>query len=870
MSGSGGSGTAGRFEAGTILSERYRIISLLGVGGMGEVYRADDLKLDEPVALKFLPPDLEDDPDILDRFLAEVRLARQVSHRNICTVYDVGVVDGRHFLSMEYIDGEDLGSLLHRIGRMPTDKAVEIARQLCSGLSAAHERGILHRDLKPGNVMIDGRGAVRIADFGLASLAAHAEEGEGMLGTPAYLAPELLSGGKPSVQSDLYALGLVFYETFTGQPAVKGSTLRELFEAHRHRTPVTASSLAPDIHLDVEEVIERCLEKDPARRPPSAMAVLVSLPGGDPLAAARAAGETPSPELVAASGGVGTLSPAMGLAWLAVTLLGFLALAWFGPRVGLHGFAPLDQPPEVLQHRAREIIERFGFEPADYPAYDQAQGFWINGWYMNHMEGADLPDGRWQRLAAASPAAWTYWYRQHRDIIVPPNPASQVHYMYPPCTESGMINVELGPTGRLHGFRAVPGRWMGYGKSGDDYPDDVWAPMPMSTPDEVPWRVLFEEAGLDPADFRLVRPKHTPTQPTVLQMAWRGTSPEAPDLPLRIEAAFLGGLPTYFDIRWPEAEAKAWPPQDGLLAFADEVRNKMMIIALLAGVVLVVRNFRLARGDRRGAARLAWFVVAASFLSWLLRSNWRGSVEREFFAVTAALGKAFFYGGASWVLYLGLEPHVRRLMPERLISWNRLLAGRWRDPLVAHHVLFGLALAVVGALLQPLSWLAAGTFGGADPKPMFIDMRTYGGLAEILADVADESKEGVFAALVSVVLTVLLVRLLRTRWLYLPVFLALGAFAIPRQADLGMPIADLSLALLLTGVFLVVLFRAGLVAVAVYLTFTWFMTAYPLTMDLGAWHSKPTVIVGLLVLVLSVWGYRGAIARRTRTADARG
>ena len=150
-----------------MLAERYRIIGLLGQGGMGEVYRANDLKLGQPVALKFLPA-ATTRSDLLARFHAEVRIARQVSHPNVCRVYDIGEVDGSTFLSMEYVDGEDLRSLLRRIGRLPGDKALEIARRLCAGLAAAHDKGVLHRDLKPANIMIDGRGQVLITDFGLA------------------------------------------------------------------------------------------------------------------------------------------------------------------------------------------------------------------------------------------------------------------------------------------------------------------------------------------------------------------------------------------------------------------------------------------------------------------------------------------------------------------------------------------------------------------------------------------------------------------------------------------------------------------------------------------------------------------------------
>src|SRR5258706_5505551 len=196
------------YAPGAVVAGRYRLVGLLGRGGMREVYRADDLTLDQPVALKFLSERAAVDDRKLAQFHNELRIARQVSHKNVCRLYDLGDADGRRFLTMEYVDGEDLASLLRRIGRIPQDKAIEIARQLCAGLAAAHERGVLHRDLKPANVMLDGDGNVRIADFGLA-IADSAGDSGMLAGTPQYMAPELLAGKPASVKSDIYALGLV-------------------------------------------------------------------------------------------------------------------------------------------------------------------------------------------------------------------------------------------------------------------------------------------------------------------------------------------------------------------------------------------------------------------------------------------------------------------------------------------------------------------------------------------------------------------------------------------------------------------------------------------------------------------------------------
>ncbi|MCB1034296.1 MAG: protein kinase, partial [Acidobacteria bacterium] len=214
--GAGSSVDGGRFVPGTVLAGRYRVSGLLGVGGMGEVYRAEDLKLGEAVALKFLPEGLHLDGAALARLHREVRLARRIAHRSVCRVYDIGETGGLHYVTMELIDGEDLASLLRRIGRLPKDKAVELSRQICVGLAAAHDAGILHRDLKPSNIMVDGEGRARISDFGLASL--EAETGDDVFaGTPEYMAPEQLERGEVSTRSDLYALGLVLYEMFTGR-----------------------------------------------------------------------------------------------------------------------------------------------------------------------------------------------------------------------------------------------------------------------------------------------------------------------------------------------------------------------------------------------------------------------------------------------------------------------------------------------------------------------------------------------------------------------------------------------------------------------------------------------------------------------------
>ena len=220
---------------------------------------------------------------------------------------------------MEFVDGEDLSSLIKRIGRLPREKASQIAQQVCSALAEAHRRGVLHRDLKPANVMLDGEGRVRLTDFGLA-VAAGNGSGEALAGTPQYMAPEQLAGVPASVQSEVYSLGLLLYELYTGKRALQGRSLQELRREHEEGPVEPPSSALADIEGAVDRVIASCLARDPGERPSSVLEVARALPGGDPLAAALAAGETPSPELVINARDRGGLKPAPALAALAIVI----------------------------------------------------------------------------------------------------------------------------------------------------------------------------------------------------------------------------------------------------------------------------------------------------------------------------------------------------------------------------------------------------------------------------------------------------------------------------------------------------------------------------------------------------------------------
>ena len=459
LSSSSGTLAEGRFVPGALLAGRYRIVALLGRGGMGEVYRAHDLTLGQEVALKFLPEVAARNPAALARFYSEVRIARQVSHANVCRVYDLGEVDGQPYLSMEYVDGEDLGSLLRRIGHLPSDKAIEIARQLCAGVAAAHAKGVLHRDLKPANVMLNGRGHVVVTDFGLAALADEIPGEEIRNGTPAYMAPEQLAGREVTVQSDIYSLGLVLYEVFTGKRAFEASTLAELVRLHSETSPVSPSTLVKELDPAVESAILRCLDPEPSNRPSSALAVAARLPGGDPLAAALAAGETPSPQMVAASGDTAALPWKIAVPTLAVALAGLTAFVFLASSFSMIEKAQLTKSPEVLADKARDLIRGLGYLS---PPGDSAYALEDNTDFVNAVEKSDQPRPDWDQIARSRPSPLKFWYRQslepmlahgmNTEMLIP----GAIQEDDPKPTMSGMIDVQLDPQGRLTYFEALP------------------------------------------------------------------------------------------------------------------------------------------------------------------------------------------------------------------------------------------------------------------------------------------------------------------------------------------------------------------------------------------------------------------------------
>jgi tetratricopeptide (TPR) repeat protein/predicted Ser/Thr protein kinase len=280
--GSGTNGWAGAAAAPALggkidFGPRYRVEKLLGQGGMGAVYKAYDQDLDRVVALKLVRPDLMVHPEAIARFKQELLLASKISHRNILRIHDLGDASGMKFISMAYVDGEDLHHLLMREGRLPLERMLKITRQLCAALEAAHHEGVVHRDLKPQNIMLGGDDQVFVSDFGLAkSLGAvnsMTQSGE-MLGTPRYMAPEQVEAKSVDARTDIYALGLIFYEMVTGDVPFTAETTLQLMYKRAHETPPAPKTIVPDLPDWLNNVIMKCLERSPEQRYQSTREIL--------------------------------------------------------------------------------------------------------------------------------------------------------------------------------------------------------------------------------------------------------------------------------------------------------------------------------------------------------------------------------------------------------------------------------------------------------------------------------------------------------------------------------------------------------------------------------------------------------------------
>ena len=838
-------GYEARYVPGTTLADRYRIVSPLGKGGMGEVYRAEDLKLGQLVALKFLPASLLRNANAVERFHREVRLARQVSHPNVCRVFDVGEADGTSsFISMEYVDGEDLSSLMRRIGRVPTDKALDIARQICAGLAAAHEHGIIHRDLKPANIMLDGRGRVRIMDFGLAAVSLDARTDDARAGTPAYMSPEQIAGGDITVQSDLYSLGLVLYEIFTGKRPFEAKTFDEMIHQRESSAPTLPSHYVKEIDPLIERVILRCLELDHAKRPASTLQVAAALPGGDPLSAALAAGETPSPEMVAAAGEEGSLQP--WKAWMLVGGIAFLLACSvvLSQHADLNNLVPGEKSPEVLSATAREIAYSLGY--TERPV-DNAYWFDVSGGYLPYLSQIPAPE-RYRRVSEDFPSPLRFSYRQSPKPITPyfGNNAWTVRSDDPVPTTPGDMTISLDTSGRFQSFRVIPSPQQ-----------DSTQP----TTSSLGWPVLFERAGLDFSQAKTAVSDWYTNQRMDQQYAWDvvrdGKS-------VQVHGATYKGRVVLFEVLgpWgrPALTADAQPVNRYIGWFLAVLLTGLDLICLL----LARKNIRAGRGDSKGALRGAIAIFVVSFFFFLLVPH-RSSDPRwisQWWSIM--IGQPAGMALQWWLFYMALEPYIRRTYPKALISWSRLLGGNPRDVLVGRDVLFGVGFGMLCSILGLLSGALPAWFPIKGVTPSF-ESDAFGGIGAYVAQVFIMVSDAMLVSVISLTIVFLVWKLFRSKTVGL--FAAGCLFAVisfqPENIWVGLVVG-----VLLGSIIVLCLSRTGLLGL-IAASYTWFtLGTGSLTTDFSRWYAPRGVAAMLVVIAISAYGFWISTSGRKRFGTA--
>jgi serine/threonine-protein kinase len=580
-------------------------------------------------------------------------------------------------------------------------------------------------------------------------------------------------------------------------------------------------------------MIFRCLARDPELRPQSVREVYDSLPGGDALAAALAAGETPSPRAIAAAGNEGTLSPAKAWMILGGAIILAAIVVTCETQRELPMKVPFDKPPVVLEQRAVEIAEKLGYAPERY----RVTGFQSQPNYLAWISEHDKSPDRWQRLRKG-PASLTFWMREWNRPLTPEGFAPRAQRDDPPDIAPGMTTVVIDTTGRLVALRAM-----------------VDATRPAKTLD---WTRMASLAGLDLATFAAAAPRDAPPLFADARAAWNGKHPDD-GTPIHVEAASARGAPVYFRVtgKWDEdvEAANRLIFQGHALALFEIVFTAFVI---LFSVVLVMRNLRLRRGDRKGALRIAAALAAVEWLAFMLSADHRVNARHEASRVFAGTAAALYWGAAFLLVYIALEPFVRRRWPDRLISWSRLIAGNWNDPMVGRDILIGITAGLGHAALATVTNWLPGVLGIEPPLPPHLsDLDPLLAMRFAAAHVLESLSNGVINGFVLIIALVALTIVLRRRSLAV-VALALVIITGFTAAFHGNPHLvpfGVCIAVLLT----FVMVRFGLLAFAA-LQATFSMTfAYPIGLDFSSWTVATALVPLVVTTAAAAWAFKTAL-----------
>jgi serine/threonine-protein kinase len=650
--------------------------------------------------------------------------------------------------------------------------------------------------------MLDGRGHVRITDFGLAAVAEQVRDIES--GTPAYMAPEQRAGKEVTVRSDIYSLGMVLYELFTGNRPARENKAAEMDPA-------------------VERIVLRCLDNDPSMRPDTALAVSAALPGGDPITAALAAGEVPSPEAVANAGAVEGLRVPVAIACLATVIVGLAAFSFVRQRRDIVNQIPMEDSPQVLAAKARDIAKSLGY--MEHPV-DTAFGWEYDADYLRYLTAEEDDSVRYARIKANRPPALFFWYRESPRYLY--DPSGIISRTQPSSFDPGMLGAVLDSEGRLV---------------------ELDAQIPAVTHTNVAtaiadWNRLFAAAGLDMTRFTRTEPLLGPRTYSDIRAAWVGSWDQAPGQTVRIEAAAYQGRPVFFRIVGPwTPEARTEPVTRGTLTFPALL---VFAVVMPAGAGLLAwRNNRMGLGDRRGAFRLAAFIFVSTFF-WRFASQHYVPTMAEAGVLFFATRDALTLGAIVWVLYMAFEPYVRRRSPRMLISWSRLLTGRLHDPLVGADLLAGCVLGtVVLCVARPLE----------SPFNASLAPRLMATPAGWFSAWCMASVFAVGGALSFLFVLTLFLQLIRVQWLAALLFIGTMSLLVP------LPGANIS-SIVLISFSWYALTRFGVLSTSALLYVPYVAELFPSPFSRSAWYVESALVAVLSVAMLAVYAFRTTVAGR--------
>ena len=705
-----------------------------------------------------------------------------------------------------------------RLKRGPLDirQAIEVAVAIADGLAAAHAKGTIHRDIKPSNIFLTSDGLAKILDFGIAHVEPQAVKGMDetatqateygvLIGTAGYMSPEQIRGEPAGQVSDIFSLGCVLYEMLVGRRAFDGKTGPEMMASVLTAEP---PPLGPGAPAGLELLVARCLKKEPEDRPASARDAASEL--RRILLGVVARNETPSPELVAAAGeGVRTsVKTAVICLIIVIALLPVAALV--GALTSYHDSNEL--PGDVLIDRARGLAAELGYRdaPRDWAA------------------GTDIEP---RPRARGEARAVLFWYRQSPEPLI----ASillfgKVSQVDPPLTRPGEYEAVLDSHGRLVEFSGVPG--------GRDATSPAGA-----APD---WSRMFAAAGLSLDDFRSAAPPVAPALLADSQTGWVPRSPDPANALIRVEAATWHGQVTLFRFVYP------WQSQPW------EVNLLLQILIPLTFLVtfgFAIRAYRTGRGDPIGAGRIAVAAGALTLTARLLVGHYTGTAA-DWVLCNDWLSWALWIAVLNWTLYMTVEPFARKMYPEALISWTRLLRGRFGDPLVGRDVLFGMLVAGAAYLTNEATVWLQEHLNGQLPERAWLDA---GGARFLFADLANMSDWSLLMGLFFFAVFVLIWAIVRRRWIAWAL-----VFLLVHVAFVGIPRWDVQTPMYFLSLYIsyVALTRVGFLAyLCAQITVTWLWRVH-LLFTQPTWHA-PWAYLGIACwLLTAAWGFRAALAGR--------